>query len=71
MAKTKYAAVSPATSVTTNGDKDMSEGEVERSKDGDCEVSLVSSVGKASSCATPWFVICTIRASIPRWSITL
>ena len=28
MAKTKCAAVSPATSVTTNGDKDMNEGEV-------------------------------------------
>jgi hypothetical protein len=28
VAKTKYAAVSPATSVTTNGDKDTNEGEV-------------------------------------------
>jgi hypothetical protein len=30
VAKTKYAAVSPATFVTTNGGKDTSEGEVER-----------------------------------------
>jgi hypothetical protein len=33
--------------------------------------SLSSGARRTSSCATPWFVICTIRASIPRWSITL